>query len=50
METFDDFRAEETFRLFAGMAEKGQVIYFTHHRHLVDIARAVCPAVQVHEL
>lgn len=50
METFDDFRAEETFRLFAGMAEKGQVIYLTHHRHLVDIARAVCPAVQVHEL
>ncbi|WP_293863453.1 AAA family ATPase [uncultured Alsobacter sp.] len=50
METFDDFRAEETFRLFAGMAEKGQVIYFTHHRHLVDIARAVCPDVRVHEL
>ena len=50
METFDDFRAEETFRLFAGMAEKGQVIYFTHHQHLVHIARAVCPAVQVHEL
>jgi len=50
METFDDFRAEEAFRLFAGMAEAGQVIYLTHHRHLCDIARAVCPTVTVHTL
>jgi len=50
METFDDFRAEETFRLFAGMAQAGQVIYLTHHRHLCDIARAVCPGVTIHEL
>ena len=50
METFDDFRAEETFRLFAGMAGVGQVIYLTHHRHLCDIARAVCPGVKIHEL
>jgi uncharacterized protein YhaN len=50
METFDDFRAEETFRLFAGMASVGQVIYLTHHRHLCDIARSVCPDVTIHEL
>ncbi|RYB03883.1 YhaN family protein [Lichenibacterium ramalinae] len=50
METFDDFRAEEAFRLFAGMAEVGQVIYLTHHRHLIDIARVVCPDVRVHRL
>lgn len=50
METFDDFRAEEAFRLLADMAMAGQVIYLTHHRHLCDIARAVCPGVQVHEL
>lgn len=50
METFDDFRAEEAFRLFATMAEAGQVIYLTHHRHLIDIARRVCPDVRVHEL
>jgi uncharacterized protein YhaN len=37
METFDDFRAEEAFRLLAGMAATGQVIYFTHHRHLCEI-------------
>ncbi|WP_417415150.1 AAA family ATPase [Hoeflea sp.] len=50
METFDDFRAEETFRLFAGMADVGQVIYLTHHRHLCDIAKSVCPDVTIHEL
>ena len=50
METFDDFRAEEAFRLFAEMAHVGQVIYLTHHRHLVDIARAACPEVRVHDL
>ncbi len=49
METFDDFRAEEAFRLFAGMAKHGQVIYLTHHRHLTDIARKVCPSVQIYD-
>jgi uncharacterized protein YhaN len=28
----------------------GQVIYLTHHRHLCDIARHVCPDVHIHEL
>ncbi|MGJ8570014.1 MAG: AAA family ATPase [Hoeflea sp.] len=50
METFDDFRAEEAFRLFADMARVGQVIYLTHHRHLCDIAKSVCPDVKIHEL
>ncbi|MDF1609423.1 AAA family ATPase [Hoeflea sp. YIM 152468] len=50
METFDDFRAEETFRLFSGMAGTGQVIYLTHHRHLCDIAQSVCPEVTIHQL
>lgn len=50
METFDDFRAEETFRLFAQMAGVGQVIYLTHHRHLCDIARTVCPQLHIHDL
>jgi uncharacterized protein YhaN len=50
METFDDDRAAETFGLLAGMAGMGQVIYLTHHRHLCDIARAVCPGVRLHEL
>ena len=50
METFDDFRAEEAFRLLAGMAATGQVIYFTHHRHLCEIATAVEPTAIVHDL
>ncbi|WP_291820850.1 AAA family ATPase [Bosea sp. (in: a-proteobacteria)] len=50
METFDDFRAEEAFRLFGEMAQVGQVIYLTHHPHLCEIARRVCPCATVHEL
>jgi uncharacterized protein YhaN len=50
METFDDFRAEEAFRLLAGMAATGQVVYFTHHRHLCEIATAVEPTAIVHDL
>ncbi|MGH6714003.1 MAG: AAA family ATPase [Bradyrhizobium sp.] len=50
METFDDFRAEETFRLFSDMAGVGQVIYLTHHRHLCEIAKKICPTVRIHDL
>jgi uncharacterized protein YhaN len=50
METFDDFRAEEALRLFADMANTGQVIYLTHHRHLCEIAQRICPSVKVHKL
>lgn len=50
METFDDFRAEEAFRLFGEMAQVGQVIYLTHHPHLCEIARRVCPGAMVHQL
>ncbi|WP_287833487.1 ATP-binding protein [Acidiphilium sp.] len=50
METFDDFRAEEAFRLFGDMAKVGQVIYLTHHQHLCEIARKVCSDVSIHRL
>ncbi len=50
MESFDDDRAAEAFGLLAGMSEAGQVIYLTHHAHLRDMARAVCPAVHIHDL
>ena len=43
METFDHFRAEEALRLFADMGRVGQVIYFTHHRHLAEIAESRVP-------
>jgi uncharacterized protein YhaN len=50
METFDHFRAEEALRLFADMSRVGQVIYFTHHQHLSEIAQQVCPQARVHQL
>ena len=50
METFDHFRAEEALKLFADMGRVGQVIYFTHHQHLAEIAQKVCPEARAHEL
>jgi len=50
METFDEPRSEEVFRLFGQMAQVGQVIYLTHHRHLCEIATQVVPTVKVHEI
>jgi uncharacterized protein YhaN len=50
MESFDNFRAEEAFRLLAEMGEVGQVIYLTHHQHLCEIAERVCPSVQIYDL
>lgn len=50
METFDDGRSAEAFRLLGTMAETGQVIYLTHHQHLCDIAREVCPGARITDL
>ena len=36
---FDDGRAAAGLEALAGLAEKTQVLFFTHHRHLVDLAR-----------
>lgn len=50
METFDDFRAEETLKVLGDMSRLGQVIYLTHHGHLRDIAQRTVPGVRLHEL
>lgn len=50
METFDHIRSEEVFRLFGEMANTGQVIYLTHHKHLCEIAEAVVPGTRIHQL
>lgn len=50
IETFDNERAVETLSVLGDMARTGQVIYFTHHAHLVEIARSAAPGVTVHEL
>ena len=49
-ETFDDDRARASLGLAAAMGERGQTILFTHHRHVVDLARATVPSVRVIEL
>jgi len=43
LEAFDNHRAKETLTLLSSMAESGQVIYLTHHEHLVDMARTIAP-------
>ncbi|OWV89323.1 hypothetical protein ATY75_17460 [Rhizobium sp. N122] len=50
MESFDNPRSEEVFRLLGAMANVGQVIYLTHHWHLCEIARDVVPEVTIHQL
>ncbi len=50
MDSFDNFRTEEALRLFAEMANVGQVIYFTHHPHICEIARRICPGTKIHQL
>lgn len=50
METFDDDRSAAAFALLADMSRVGQVIYLTHHRHLCDIARTICPGANVIDL
>lgn len=50
MESFDNPRSEEVFRLLGEMARVGQVIYLTHHWHLCEIAQRVVPDVAIHRL
>ncbi len=37
---FDNERAAETLKILAQLAQKTQIIFFTHHQHLVDLASA----------
>ena len=50
MESFDNPRSEEVFRLLGDMSKVGQVIYLTHHWHLCEIAQSVVPDVKIHKL
>ena len=49
---FDDRRALATLEVLADLAGKTQVIFFTHHRHLVDLAatRLAPSRLAVHDL
>ena len=48
--SFDDSRAQATLKCLGELATKTQVLLFTHHRHLVDLAKAVHRSTVVHEL
>ncbi|HYQ91148.1 MAG TPA: hypothetical protein VES89_03500, partial [Candidatus Competibacteraceae bacterium] len=37
---FDDDRAKAALRVMGKLATKTQVLFFTHHRHMVDLARS----------
>ena len=43
---FDDRRAAAGFKALAEIAETTQVIFFTHHRHLVELAQKTLQAEQ----
>lgn len=47
METFDEPRSAEVLRLCGEMAKLGQVIFFTHHRHLCELAQQVVPFARI---
>ncbi len=50
LESFDDDRTAQTFAVLEDMAQTGQVVYMTHHRHLCDVAQRVCKNVTIHAL
>jgi uncharacterized protein YhaN len=49
---FDDDRTDACLRVFSEMSQKTQVIYCTHHQHIVDLAVKAIPAkmLMVHHL
>ncbi|ODT58547.1 MULTISPECIES: YhaN family protein [Paracoccus] len=50
-ETFDEDRTSAACRVMEAIGGRGQAIYLTHHRHVVDIAMSVCDVQPVlHEL
>jgi uncharacterized protein YhaN len=44
---FDDRRSAATLKCLGELARRTQVIFFTHHRHLVALARQNLPADQL---
>jgi uncharacterized protein YhaN len=46
--TFDDDRASAVLPILRDLGTRTQVLLFTHHRHLVQLARATLPAGAVH--
>ncbi|OED39954.1 hypothetical protein AB833_13130 [Chromatiales bacterium (ex Bugula neritina AB1)] len=50
-ETFDEDRTRAACQVMEQIGSRGQAIYLTHHRHVVDIAQQVCAtSPKIHEL
>lgn len=50
-ETFDEARTSAACRVMERIGGRGQAIYLTHHRHVVEIAESVCIVTpKIHEL
>ena len=50
-ETFDESRTAAACGLMGQIGQRGQAIYLTHHKHVVDIAQQLCgDNVKVHDL
>jgi uncharacterized protein YhaN len=47
LETFDNARASAALNLCADIGRSGQAIIFTHHEHLVELARRSIPGVSI---
>ncbi|MET0284722.1 MAG: AAA family ATPase [Polyangiales bacterium] len=49
---FDDLRAQAALEVLAELGQHTQVLFFTHHARMVELARAALPAsaLEVHEL
>jgi len=45
--SFDDPRASATFELLAELSRRTQILFFTHHERLVELARAAIPESQL---
>jgi hypothetical protein len=46
--TFDDARTRAALKVLDEMADRFQMIVFTHHEHLADLARAELPSERIH--
>ncbi len=49
---FDDQRAAAALKILAELSDRTQVIYFTHHAHLLELAQkaVAAPTLQLHQL
>lgn len=48
--TFDDDRACSGLQVLGDLSRTTQVLFFTHHAHLRDLAEALFPGLSVHDL